>query len=735
MVLGFSKLLGGFSAILEKIASWVGALFSIIPKTLYLLITFAMQIVDIIQLLFQKLAGLDVYYVTENGTATKESGDFLIYFLRKVLFEKGTLNTVFWSIVILGLFLLVFATIVAVIRTQYNYDEKPVSPTKVVGQAIKSLLSFAIVPIVAFFGVYLGNIFLQAINSATTVQGDTMKFDESAKIKLEPYTLSDGKKTYSGINLFGHNIGMRNDTFSGMVFRASSYRANRIRNNADFRALCDGSKETMAGSVYSGVTFGMFEVTANDYETAAKRLDDAFVFNYRLDQFAYVNWAASAETALTMSVGVLFNDFTVAGYAVPYKTFSRYNVAWVWFYYDLWQFDYVMAIISIVALAIIYLNITSAMMKRAIELTMLMVVSPAVVAVTPLDGGGMQKRWRENFIKKTLSAYGAVVGVNLLFIILPIIRNVNFFNIPIVDTIVQLLFTIVGLTCIKDFMKMMSELVGGEDAQSIGADVNKKMADTAMKVGSVAASVAMPAAGALKGMMTKSIGGLAGKGVGKGIGRASAMTQAKREQTKEWEAAGYSKDEIKEMRKSGSVHSSYFKADQRAKADQIQEQRKYRRFTKDLEQREKNKFIRDQIANDTKNGIRRSSDEYEREADAYIASDAGQAAIKKRQKHRNNLNKVGGAGSSALRFMGTMAGQVVDGTYGDKLYDGYKNMRNASEGKATSAFGGAAAKEAKERGEKESAKQQQQQENDRQSAMLSAQEKTNELLNQVIRRL
>ena len=741
MVLGFSKLLGGFSAILEKIASWVGALFSIIPKTLYLLITFAMQIVDIIQLLFQKLAGLDVYYVTENGTATKESGDFLIYFLRKVLFEKGTLNTVFWSIVILGLFLLVFATIVAVIRTQYNYDEKPVSPTKVVGQAIKSLLSFAIVPIVAFFGVYLGNIFLQAINSATTVQGDTMKFDESAKIKLEPYTLSDGKKTYSGINLFGQNIGMKNDTFSGMVFRASSYRANRIRNNADFRALCDGSKETMAGSVYSGVTFGMFEVTANDYETAAKRLDDAFVFNYRLDQFAYVNWKASTETALTMSVGVLFNDFTVAGYAVPYKTFSRYNVAWVWFYYDLWQFDYVMAIISIVALAIIYLNITSAMMKRAIELTMLMIVSPAVVAVTPLDGGGMQKRWRENFIKKTLSAYGAVVGVNLLFIILPIIRNVNFFNIPIVDTIVQLLFTIVGLTCIKDFMKMMSELVGGEDAQSIGADVNKKIADTAMKVGSVAASVAMPAAGALKGMMTKSLGGLAGKGlgaagkdIGKRIGRASAMNQAKREQTKEWEAAGFSKDEIKETRNDSS-YAPHLKKDQEKRADQIQEQRKYRRFTKDLEQREKNKFIRDQIANDTKNGIRRSSDEYEREADAYIASDAGQAAIKKRQKHRNNLNKVGGAGSSALRFMGTMAGQVVEGTYGDKLYDGVKAMRNASEGKPTSAFGGAAAKEAKERGEKESAKQQQQQENDRQSAMLSAQEKTNELLNQVIRRL
>lgn len=736
MVIGFSKLLGGFMAVLEKIASWVGALFSIIPKTLYLLITFAMQIVDIIQLLFQKLAGLDVYYI--EGSDNPESGDFLLYFLRKVLFEKGTLNTVFWSMVILGLFLLVFATIVAVIRTQYNYDEKPVSPTKIVGQAIKSLFSFAIVPIVAFFGVYLGNIFLQALNSATTVQTETISFDSSARIKLEPYTLSNGKKTYAGIDLFGKNFGINNETFSGMVFRAATYRANRIRNNADFRALCDGSKETNAGSVYSGVTFGMFEVTANDYETAAKRLDDAFVYNYRLDQFAYVNWKASVETALTMSVGVLFNDFTAVLYASPYKTFSRYNVAWVWFYYDLWQFDYVMAIISIVALAIIYLNITSAMMKRAIELTMLMIVSPAVVAVTPLDGGGMQKRWRENYIKKTLSAYGAVVGVNLLYLILPVIRNINFFNIPIVDTIVQLLFTIVGLTCIKDFMKMMSELAGGEDAQSIGADVNKKMADTAMKVGSVAASVAMPAAGALKGMMTKSLGGLAGKGLGaagKGIGRASAMNQAKREQTKEWESAGYSKDEIKEMRKRGSVHRTSLKVDQKARADQIQEQRKYSRFTKDLEQREKNKYIRDQIANDTKNGIRRSSDEYEREADVYIASDAGKAAIEKRQKHRNNLNKVGGAGSSALRFIGTMAGQAIDGTYGDKLYDGYKAMRNASEGKATSAFGGGAAKEKKENKEKAESKEQQRIDNERQNEMLSATQKTNELLDEVLRRL
>lgn len=734
MVIGFSKLLGGFMAVLEKIASWVGALFSIIPKTLYLLITFAMQIVDIIQLLFQKLAGLDVYYI--EGSDNPESGDFLIYFLRKVLFEKGTLNTVFWSMVILGLFLLVFATIVAVIRTQYNYDEKPVSPTKVVGQAIKSLFSFAIVPIVAFFGVYLGNIFLQALNSATTVQTETISFDSSARIKLEPYTLSNGKKTYAGIDLFGKNFGINNETFSGMVFRAASYRANRIRNNADFRALCDGSKETMAGSVYSGVTFGMFEVTANNYETAAKRLDDAFVFNYRLDQFAYVNWKASVETALTMSVGVLFKDFTAVLYASPYKTFSRYNVAWVWFYYDLWQFDYVMAIISIVALAIIYLNITSAMMKRAIELTMLMIVSPAVVAVTPLDGGGMQKRWRENYIKKTLSAYGAVVGVNLLYLILPIIRDVNFFNIPIVDTIVQLLFTIVGLTCIKDFIKMMSELAGGEDANAVGGEINKKIADTAMKVGSVIA----PAAGAGMKMLSKGA-----KMAKNSIAKSRAKNQLESRYAKEH---GNSTEGFKDYMSSTAGQIELEK--------QMEENANNSKFAKLSKKASDNKaavtaakqdWLKEQQKKDAENGVTRSNDEYNKMVENHFYdkekggyTDEGMKAITEkyeelapqRLQRRKEATQIA---TTPLRMLGTMAGQVVDGTYGDKVYDSFKNMKNSFEGKPTSAFGGAAAKEAKERGEKESAKRQQQQENDRQSAILSAQEKTNELLNQVIKKL
>lgn len=754
MVLGFSKLLGGFMAVLEKIASWVGALFSIIPKTLYLTVTFAMQIVDIIQLLFQKLAGLDVYYI--EGSDNPESGDFLLYFLRKVLFEKGTLNTVFWSMVILGLFLLVFATIVAVIRTQYNYDEKPVSPTKVVGQALKSLLSFAIVPIVAFFGVYLGNIFLQALNSATVVQTESIDFDTNAKIKLEPYTLSNGKKTYAGIDLFGKNFGINNETFSGMVFRAATYRANRIRNNAAFRALCDGRSETRKDGKYCGISFGLFEVTASNYETAAKRLDDAFVYNYRLDQNAYVNTDVYPEVSASMSVGILFGDFTISGYLFPYKTFSRYNVAWVWFYYDLWQFDYVMAIIAIVSLAIIYLNITSAMMKRAIELTMLMIMSPAVVAVTPLDGGAMQKRWRENFIKKTLSAYGAVIGTNLLFIILPVIRDINFFNIPIVDTIVQLLFTIVGLTCIKDFMKMMSELAGGEDANAVGGEINKKIADTAMKVGSVVA----PAAGAGMKMLSKGA-----KMAKKSMAKSQARNQLESRYAKEH---GNSTEGFKDY-----ISSTAGQIELEKQMEENENNSKFAKLSKKASGNNaavtaaKQDWLKEQQKKDAENGVTRSNDEYNKMVNDYFGdeksgyTDEGKKAIAdkyeelapQRLQRRKEAVQIA---TTPLRMIGTMAGQVVDGTYGDKIYDSYKNMRNSYEGKATSAFGGAAAKEAKEKAEKAAAEKQQERENKSrdesnrsqsailsaqektnqgQSEILSAQEKTNELLNKLINKI
>ena len=51
---------------------------SIIPKLMYLLVNCFLTIIDIFQMFFRKLAGLDVYYV--DGTAT--SGDIVYNFIK-----------------------------------------------------------------------------------------------------------------------------------------------------------------------------------------------------------------------------------------------------------------------------------------------------------------------------------------------------------------------------------------------------------------------------------------------------------------------------------------------------------------------------------------------------------------------------------------------------------------------------------------------------------------------------
>ena len=47
----------------DWIGEFVKELFNLIPKLVYLLYTSLISLVDLFQLLFRKLAGLDVYYV------------------------------------------------------------------------------------------------------------------------------------------------------------------------------------------------------------------------------------------------------------------------------------------------------------------------------------------------------------------------------------------------------------------------------------------------------------------------------------------------------------------------------------------------------------------------------------------------------------------------------------------------------------------------------------------------
>ena len=117
----------------DWIADIIKEILSLIPKAIYLLNSSLLSLIDFLQLLFRKLAGLDVYYITnEAGQSVATTGDLLTNFIGGILgininnsdsfgyINYSILSTVFWSFVIFGLIILFISTIVAIIKSHYK---------------------------------------------------------------------------------------------------------------------------------------------------------------------------------------------------------------------------------------------------------------------------------------------------------------------------------------------------------------------------------------------------------------------------------------------------------------------------------------------------------------------------------------------------------------------------------------------------------------------------------------
>lgn len=184
-------------------------------------------------------------------------------------------------------------------------------------------------------------------------------------------------------------------------------------------------------------------------------------------------------------------------------------------------------------------------MKRIVELVGLFMISPPIIAIMPLDGGKTFSNWRTNFISKALSAYGAIIGMNILFLLLPYLNEIELFssNLSLLNTIFQCLFLIVGLTMVEGFISLLSGFIGAGDAGKSGKEVAGSVGDILAK----SAKMTGAAAGAgvkvatLPYKATKQLGhgidvvtrrkALANKYMANGMTRSDARARARQEET------------------------------------------------------------------------------------------------------------------------------------------------------------------------------------------------------------
>lgn len=522
--MGSSMLLGLF----DWVTFFFEDLFNLIPKIIYLLYASFISIIDLFQLFFRKLAGLDVYYV--DGEAIR--GDLVTNFIAGILgipvpgaendsIPYDTLSTVFYSFVIFGLIICFLATLIAIVKSHYTYNEQSAKgPLPILATAGKSIINMVAVPIIVVLGLYLSQAILQALDSITSTTSGTI-IALYGQSNVDNYLRSSedarGDETYIYYDMFGYSGGIiysavfndipddrqlalvaaTSQPFSGSVFKVAGYNANRIRDGSD-------ASYGFTGNDPDGLN--LFS-EAEDSDELAEMVDTAFASFLHLNDVYDLNYNKNAWVRIES----YFTNFTAHGIS----SFSKFNVGAVWYYYNLWSFNFIVGFGAGIVCVSIFINIIMGMMARFFMCLVLFMVMPPLAGLTPLDGGNAFKGWREQFMKQALMAYGAVAGMNLVLLILPYVNEIDFFNIEIADLFAQTLFVIVGLITIKAAISTLSSLIGAADANETGKGMAGEVRGTLGKATAMTVGAAKIGAKAWGG--AAKLGVKAGKGAAKGI--------------------------------------------------------------------------------------------------------------------------------------------------------------------------------------------------------------------------
>lgn len=398
---------------------------SALGTILYPLFSIVFVLIDAVQNIFYAFAGIGnsgITFVDTTVTNANDGGETttgVLYYL----FQQPVIRNLLLSIMLLALLLIVIFTVMAFIKN--TYSPKPKTWTEIVGNALKGLANFIFLPVCCLLGVWGGNILLGAINGATSNGGSA---DMSRKLFIAC-------------------------AYNANYFRTGYYKTSDYKNIWDIANSAGGC--TVTGDSKESITEFTITITNGD---------DKVVINVKPDMTA---------EQYAQIVDQIYSE-------------SQISIHWQWSVggaYSLWQFNYLLLIIGGVFMLYVLGSLAFAMVRRLFILLALFVISPALCAMYPLDEGTVVGQWKKKFIGETISAYGAVAGMNIFFSIVPIVDKIRVFTGAgsIVNEIFRIFILVVGLFCVKEIIGLISGYVGGENAYEKGSGLMKSTKETVKK--------------------------------------------------------------------------------------------------------------------------------------------------------------------------------------------------------------------------------------------------------------
>lgn len=198
---------------------------------------------------------------------------------------------------------------------------------------------------------------------------------------------------------------------------------------------------------------------------------------------------------------------------------SYSNLSVVKRYYDIQSMNYIIGLLGGLVMLVMFCLSALTFVQRLFDVILLYIVSPISISTLPLDEGNRYKVWKDMLISKILSAYGIILVMNLFFLIIPQVYQIDFFGNSWENGIVYVLFLIGGSFAVTKASRVIAQLCGG---QQTGGEL-------AQMIYNIRSGLAL--SHAVTGVIGGTVGGLIGgsdykKGRQKKQGRIESMSNS-----------------------------------------------------------------------------------------------------------------------------------------------------------------------------------------------------------------
>lgn len=441
---------------------------------LYQIFASILWAVDIVELFFRRMAGLEEVV---NSSGEVIQGDLVLEFI-----QSDIVSTLFVSISVFALLLLIIFSFLAIVRSVYK-EEKENAVRKVIGNMIKALITYMLVPTVCVLGIMFSSVILQGLDSAT---------------------------------------GNGTSSFANLMFTSAAYEANYMRSSdytLDEKIVYINNLNQDLSDI--GVSISV-PVTEEDTYTSANEIDYLFQYNFPTmisGEHLYVD--------LIYTCAFTLGNFWKSEVFNPYYNYSFANC-----FYNITDISYIFGILASIFFAKAFLTLGFGCINRIYNLTILYLISPFLMAMFPFDDGEAMKKWKNDFISNVISLYASVVVINIMAQLLPLLYGITIFTglasaFGLANAMLRLAFLIAAGNMMKDFIGMIGGYIGAKNAYADGqatqkavGDEFKKLGETAVTIGAAVATGggSMLASGKAAFTASRAAGGNIVKSGGKALG-------------------------------------------------------------------------------------------------------------------------------------------------------------------------------------------------------------------------